>query len=558
MQLYGISFQEDSENIAVRIIYCRAMEMIQTLYANSSFYEKYQKYTSVPDFLKNAPEDLYYKFLEDVIYYIMNFLESVEVYDYDFQRVAKVYSKYTGYFLAACNDLNAEYCELKGDARAAQLAREQAKQNRGRFVGGGFGVAGAAKGIAMAGAANLATGAIYSAGNMVGNMLTKLDTDSQINQLRKAYSEKLYQALYGDFMAGIDTLEEILVSAAGTVFQNPFTRERLEKAKAVMNNIGCGRIPEEKEREMLVNALVNDAPYYDELYMDAYEEFGDDNGRLLETAELFGKNALIRRLKVQIKEDAEEAAEEAEDEAEEALERKFLGKNYEAAQTAIREHFDFTGCYIDTLMGMYLDKSYLSILKGLRKDSEDVQKMREDKSIVMFDFLAEDKRQASVEKYVALCDSEKLFQEGEKAYCFLDCGVSKRKKGILVTSKGLYFTSSIGFRIPFMAYDGIDGIKSDIVGCGDIIYKGKTESTTLDEKIASFLTLTILYYKYGDISITGKMAADMVSQSETDAHHSIWGEAGSGKRAIGSILPNVIGIGFWIIVIIAILRACHG
>ena len=109
MQLYGISFQEDSEEVAARIFYCKAMEMFQTFYADSNFYEVYRKYASIPDILKNASDDLYYKFLADVIYYIMEVLEISEVYDYDFQRVAKVYSKYTGYYLAACNDLNAEY-----------------------------------------------------------------------------------------------------------------------------------------------------------------------------------------------------------------------------------------------------------------------------------------------------------------------------------------------------------------------------------------------------------------------------------------------------------------
>lgn len=261
--------------------------------------------------------------------YILECLQSFEIYEYDRTRVIAIYKKYATNYINACAEVYAQYCEIRGDQENAKRSREFAKANRGRFVGGGFGIGGAAKGIAMAGAANLATGALYSVGNLLGNAVSKLGADILCDRL---FSSKetitfLRNALKNDFLIGTDVLEEILISCNGQAIANPFNNERLLKAKAIIN--------------------------------------------------------------------------------------RSVGSN--------------------------------------------------------------------------------------------------SKKGLLITTKAIYFSPSCKCEVPIIRYDKIDGIVKSSFGQSDIIYEKRAITATafvgLDDAVSNLLTLTVLFFKYGDINITGKITA---------------------------------------------------
>ena len=50
------------------------------------------------------------------------------------------------------------------------------------------------------------------------------------------------------------------------------------------------------KKKALVETMMNDAPYYDELYLFAYEKFGDDDGNLLRFANFFGKKDIAEKI----------------------------------------------------------------------------------------------------------------------------------------------------------------------------------------------------------------------------------------------------------------------
>lgn len=514
MELYGRTFSENEKHIAVRRIYCKAMEELRKRSSESGFYKRYWEYGSIPVMFKNANHDLYQIFLKDAVQFILHALQVGKVYDYDATRIIKVYSKYAVHYLAACHDAYAEYCDIQGDLQAAKQARSRAKETRGRFVGGGFGLSGTAKGIAMAGAANLATGALYSAGNLIGNTISKVSASSRSDKLYTSHqtAKKLYDALCKDFLMGVDALEEIFVSELGPVYENPLDTQRIDRAKAIMKNIETGVIPAAEQQKMLVDTMLDDAPHYDELYLFAYRKFGDDNGSLLEFAKLFGKNDIIERIQKKIADDKREAEEDA-------LEQTLFGENYAAAQVAIGidgNFSEFTAYYIDALIGQYLNKDYADILKELCSRGSIPELFQED--LIIFAAPSDQTHQANIQKYIALCDREGLFQSEEVAYCFINRGVtSKDAKGILITSKGIYFSPSCKSEISFMAYDNIDGIVSASLGQNEFIYKKRRTTpafAAIDEEVACLLTLTVLYFKYGEISITKKLVTNIVTASE--------------------------------------------
>lgn len=562
MLLYGVSFSENQPAIEIRRLYCIGMEKLRSLSNECDFYEHYWTYGSVPVVMKSASRDLYSKFLKDAVQYILAELGKAKIYDYDEARITKAYSKYAIHYLAACNDIYAQYCEIQGDVKSAKLARERAKENRGRFVGGGFGIAGAAKGIAMAGAANLATGAIYSAGNLIGNTVTKISANGQSNALYESQrtTNKLYKALQQDFLVGVDVLEEILVSVHGRQMKNPFDNQCLEKAKAIMKNIADGIIPKPEQKKLLVDAMLNNAPYYDEIYLFAYEQFGDDSSNLIEFAKLFGKDDIIVRIKSKIRE-------KEHDQAVNSLKQKFFGENLEKVNAQLKwdsKFSEFNDYYYYPTLGLYIDQGFPEVLKKLRNDLLERKELtnQQDLNLILFD----DSPNSDVERYLELCDPVGLFLPEETAYCFINLGISKDSKGILVTSKGLYFSSNCMIEKHFMSYDGIDGIAEN----RELYYEGK-EVAGIDAYVsktwANLLAFIVLFFKYGDIKYTGKIVSNITHDSQqkldelgqsaknlNEGLEKFFEGLGNIGAVVGSVIGAAIGIGFWVWIISLIFR----
>ncbi len=57
------------------------------------------------------------------------------------------------------------------------------RQTRGRIIGGGFGISGAAKGIATAGLANMTIGAAHGAVNLVGKGITSITNSNKKHKI---------------------------------------------------------------------------------------------------------------------------------------------------------------------------------------------------------------------------------------------------------------------------------------------------------------------------------------------------------------------------------------
>ena len=85
-----------------------------------------------------------------------------------------------------CEEIASSYNDINSWEQHEKDRREFRKNTRGRIVGGGFGISGAAKGMIGAGVANTATGLAHSMFNAVGNASTSSKASSM---RRKKYTE---------------------------------------------------------------------------------------------------------------------------------------------------------------------------------------------------------------------------------------------------------------------------------------------------------------------------------------------------------------------------------
>lgn len=167
-----------------------------------------------------------------------------------------------------------------------EMYRQARKAGRGRVVGGGFGLGGAIKGMAQAGMMNAASGIAHSAFNAVGNVGSGIAASSDKAAIYKKYKEPLKTALMQDLYDIRNAIRTALQKEAGIVCKY-VTDSEYDKAKAIWNNYRLGRIPAEKKKEQIIEALTLN-PYSIEIYDSIWEDYGDENGELRKMATYFG------------------------------------------------------------------------------------------------------------------------------------------------------------------------------------------------------------------------------------------------------------------------------
>ena len=174
----------------------------------------------------------------------------------DYLKNNQKYQNVIQYFKEAFNDIEKKVNSLDDYEKTKALEREMAKSHRYKIRGGGFGVAGAAKGIIQAEAVNLATGFVYSGFNLIGNFFTSMavtETKSDLYQKSKDY---LCMCLYKSMIAVMDVLVDEL--KLGVLFFP-------EKVEKIIENIENGTINGDTVK-LALNEAIKQNPYNDKIY----------------------------------------------------------------------------------------------------------------------------------------------------------------------------------------------------------------------------------------------------------------------------------------------------
>ena len=150
--------------------------------------------------------------------------------------------------------------------------REQRKENRGRFVGGGFGLGSAISGSLKAGALNMATGLGHSVFNSIGNAMSNYEASKKLKELYEL--PQCRDILLNSVNILVNNIWLIMIN---DVYQLSIAADQeMKKSEAIFNNVINGRIPKEKTKAALLDVLsINPlkGQAYDELveYLDQDE-----------------------------------------------------------------------------------------------------------------------------------------------------------------------------------------------------------------------------------------------------------------------------------------------
>lgn len=153
----------------------------------------------------------------------------------------------------ALDTIAQKYNEIIAEQEAEEEYRAERKANRGRVVGGGFGVGGALKGMAAAGAMNAISGAGHGLVNAIGNAGSALAAASSKKSLYnseatlKVLKEGIKTDILSCFNAHIHLLNERLDSYMLSCFDSDKAGALFESAKKVID----------KQQELLIESFKN-------------------------------------------------------------------------------------------------------------------------------------------------------------------------------------------------------------------------------------------------------------------------------------------------------------
>ena len=200
--------------------------------------------------------------------------------------VEKYYSKGAKVYYDTLRVMQESIDDIDEQKQLEKEYRQARKDGRGRVVGGGFGLGGAIKGMATAGVMNATTGMVHSLGNAVGNMGSSIAASANKSVLYKEAKEPLREAILEAADNVIDALRKALECEAN-IKCKCVTETEAKQSEAIRQNYLQGRIPNEKKKKQLIQALLLN-PYSEEIYLLIWKEFGDKNGDLRKMSVFFG------------------------------------------------------------------------------------------------------------------------------------------------------------------------------------------------------------------------------------------------------------------------------
>ncbi|MFR1835664.1 MAG: hypothetical protein ACLSXM_05445, partial [Turicibacter sanguinis] len=206
----------------------------------------------------------------DVQLFYSNYYSDYCTWEEDFEEIRECYLKFV-------------YNQEMMDAYRAER-----KLNRGKIVGGGFGVKGAAKGMLLAGAGNLLLGATYGITNSLDKFISECRDYSKMGQIFNDPNTLNYLAFCLEiavFNIHIGYVKFLLENSNGDIFVVTETNSR--RATNIFNNLK-DRFSSKSGYLSLMKTVIELNPYENEIYLTYIDRFGDEDNELEYLAEYFG------------------------------------------------------------------------------------------------------------------------------------------------------------------------------------------------------------------------------------------------------------------------------
>lgn len=201
------------------------------------FASRYASFGSADDMFERLPVDLKNVFSETVAMVAHDlavngiFDVSEKVIRADLEARAELVADHF-------NQVQDRYYAIIGKAAELEAQRQDARDNRGRIVGGGFGVQGAAQGIAVAAVANAAIGLTHGLANSLSKAASNLGDKEEKREL---LADPATKAGIADFLIRIALQGAELVAATvngGATFE-AVTDDARQKSQAIVENVAA-------------------------------------------------------------------------------------------------------------------------------------------------------------------------------------------------------------------------------------------------------------------------------------------------------------------------------
>lgn len=218
---------------------------------------------------------------------IISYLNKVEeyviklgLYDFDLEEFCNNYSGVMSQWVDTFDEIDDIYMSAKMRQDEMEEYRGNRKACRGRWSGGGFGISGALKGAAKAGALNMTTGIAHSVANGIGNTYSAIKTNIQLSN--KFRNKDTYLKLQNALVYSIEIIHlaliDYLVSVGIGDFEIP-TEEKQKKSYNIIKHLDMVELEEEKIKELIIDAIVLN-PYNINAYRYELKRFGDENNSI--------------------------------------------------------------------------------------------------------------------------------------------------------------------------------------------------------------------------------------------------------------------------------------
>lgn len=194
------------------------------------------------------------------------------------------------FFLEYCTweddfeQVNGKYMDIVLSEEEKDAYRTARRQNRGRWVGGGFGMNGAIKGSLEAGAMNMVTGIAHGTFNLIAKGVSSIIAEGKKSSLYNNPDTK--DTLVEGIRKNIENMDGAFMDVLSHYRKASFEyvlQEEANKAKRLFNNIG--RID---EKEKVIAEILNLDPYFEDIYEYVIKNDLDTNSDIATIADYYG------------------------------------------------------------------------------------------------------------------------------------------------------------------------------------------------------------------------------------------------------------------------------
>ncbi|OUN08455.1 hypothetical protein B5G42_14540 [Flavonifractor sp. An91] len=216
-------------------------------------------------------------------------LSSLKIFGVTNSEIQTYISEYCDNLGAVVEEITEEYHKILAHQQEMTEYRQMRKASRGRVVGGGFGLSGAVKGMATAGAINMATGALHSIGNAFGEMGTAISASSAKDNLfrRSNIREKIGNALMTVLFYMHYALVDLINAHQSQFHLCSYTGAELAKANKIQSDLMQGNISE-YDMEDAVATMLCAFPFSATHYKTAVQVLPGRVSQMADFAAFFG------------------------------------------------------------------------------------------------------------------------------------------------------------------------------------------------------------------------------------------------------------------------------